>query len=167
MALLLFEVGAITKYLKIVLENGNFRFFVNKYVSDIVHCLQLLKCLLPSAVPRTKKKFFIAYKKFLHFCLTKNFVHFQNLKLAEKRLNSFTFLEIHHFFIVRITTTWYHCPNQRWLSFNFRPDNFTIVFLDILIIRIVNLRWLSLFLWFHHYTIRLPLHLELQFHRRS
>ena len=31
--------GAITKYLNIVLENGTFIFFVNKYISDVIHCL--------------------------------------------------------------------------------------------------------------------------------
>ena len=37
------------------------------------------------------------------FRLTKNFVHFQNLKLPQKRLNSSTFLEIHPFFTIRVT----------------------------------------------------------------
>ena len=64
-----------------------------------------------------------------------------------------------------------------WINsgfFHFRPDHFTIVFLDILNIRMVNLRWLSVSLWFHHLTI--PIHLlqfwlllcfELLFHCRS
>ena len=45
-------------------------------------------------------------------------------------------------------------------SFHFRPDHFAIVFLDILIIRIVNLRWLSLFLWFHHLSIFILLYYD-------
>ena len=35
------------------------------------------------------------------------------------------------------------------LSFYFWPNHFTIDFLYILIIRIVNLRWFSLLFWFH------------------
>ena len=50
-------------------------------------------------------KIFVNCEKFRHFCPTQNFVHFQNLKLTQKRLKSFIFLEIYPFFIKRTTAT--------------------------------------------------------------
>ena len=115
-------------------------------------------------------KIFVTYENFRHFCPTKNFVHFQNLKLAQKRLNSFILFRdspfLYHknnYFSKKLLFNNYaHLDltvlNQRWLSFHFWPDHFTKVFLDILIIQIVNLRWFYFFLWFHHLTILILLY---------
>ena len=129
-------------------------------------------------------KIFVTYKIFVIsvgrkiLFIFKIWNHFLNLKLAQKRLNSYISLEIHPFFTIRITTTTttkhvllfnnyvqldLTVFNQQWLSFYFRPDHFTIVFLDILIIEIVNLRWLSLFLWFHRFTILILLYFYLDY----
>ena len=47
---------AVAKYFNILLENRTFIAFLNKHVFDVVHCLQLLKCLLhPECVHLTKR----------------------------------------------------------------------------------------------------------------
>ena len=111
------------------------------------------------------------------FCSRKRFANFKNLKITKKRLNSFIFFrrdslflyhnnnnnnnnKIHILFFNNYAQFDLTVLNQRWFFFHFRPDYFTIVFLDILIIRIVNYRWLSLFLWFHHLTILILLYYD-------
>ena len=121
-------------------------------------------------------KNFHTYENFRHFCPTKNFVHFQYLKLAQK-IQFIYFLRVHPFFTIRITKKkkkkqqhiFYFSTimlNSNSLSstkgnfFSLLARSLPYSLLRHLIIWILNLRWLSFFLWFQHLPILIFLFYE-------
>lgn len=63
-------------------------------LSPLAYCPHLPYRAKQCRTKFSSDKIFVPYEKFRHFSPTKHFVHFRNLKLAQKRFNLFIFLEI-------------------------------------------------------------------------